>query len=57
MQLLLQIGMEDNKVIADILLWSKMQIDNPGVYGSTYRPKGAKWLFYLRTYCVPGKNM
>jgi len=36
MQLLLQIGMEDNKVIADILLWSKMRIDNPGVCAREY---------------------
>jgi hypothetical protein len=31
MQLLPQIGMEDNEVIADMLLRSKIQIDNPGV--------------------------
>ena len=36
MQLLPQIGMEENEVIADILLRSKMQIDNPGVCAREY---------------------
>ena len=36
MQLLPQLGMEDNEVIADILLRSKMQIDNPGVCAREY---------------------
>jgi hypothetical protein len=36
MQLLPQIGMEENEVIADILLRPKMQIDNPGVCAREY---------------------
>ncbi len=36
MQLLPQIGMEENEVIADILLRSKMRIDNPGVCAREY---------------------
>jgi hypothetical protein len=36
MQLLPQIGMEENEVIADILLRSKMRIDNSGVCAREY---------------------
>ena len=36
MQLLPQIGMEENEVIADMLLRSKMRIDNPGVCAREY---------------------